>query len=184
MIFSRPSSSLSLSLFLSSLCLNFVLFVTKYMSINVFGDLVWNVHLFLMLMPICPDGYAAKIFQQPLPPPSPPFSHFPNVPNNLSPTSPIPGLIIPLSSNSSSTPATLTSVLSDHSPATFCNPEAQARTLITMIRWTPHSFNVWMAATAVPPVAMTGSRITARSTEEGLRFGVAFADGDVRVVVG
>lgn len=91
--------------------------------------------------------------------------------NKRSPTSPSPGLIIPLSSKSSSIPPTQTSVASGHSPAALLTPPAHPNTLIRITLCTPHSFSVCMAATAVPPVAMTGSRMMARSDAEGLLLG-------------
>jgi hypothetical protein len=97
--------------------------------------------------------------------------HFPIVKNKRSPTSPSPGLIIPLSFNSSSIPPTQTSVASGHSPAALVTPPAHPRTLIKTTLCTPHSLSVCIAAAAVPPVAITGSRIIARYAADGLLSG-------------
>lgn len=85
------------------------------------------------------------------------------VKNNLSPISPSPGLSIPRSVSSSSTPASQISTPAGHSAAAALTPGRAPRTDNTMMRFAPHSRSVWMAATQVPPVAMTGSRMTARS---------------------
>ena len=86
--------------------------------------------------------------------------YFPSVKNNRSPTSPNPGFIMPLSLISSSMPASQISVPSGHSFAAFKAPTRAPSTDITIIRPTPHSLRVWIAATQVPPVAMTGSTIS------------------------
>lgn len=86
----------------------------------------------------------------------------PKVKNNRSPTSPIPGTIMPFLSHPSSTPPSQISTLAPPSSAARRTPPWLPSTLSIMILSTPHSSRVWMAATAVPPVAMTGSRMMAK----------------------
>lgn len=100
--------------------------------------------------------------------PSASLLYFPIVKNNLSPTSPKPGMIIPFPSNSSSKPANQISVPSGHSWLAFSTPGMAPRMAMTITRLTPHSLRVSMAATQVPPVAMTGSRRKATSDAEVL----------------
>lgn len=85
------------------------------------------------------------------------------VKNNLSPTSPMPGLSMPRSVSSASNPASQISVPSGHSFAASSTPGLAPRMDRTRIRFVPHSFRVWIAAAEVPPVAMTGSRTMVRS---------------------
>jgi hypothetical protein len=92
--------------------------------------------------------------------------YFPIVKNNLSPTSPKPGLIIPLSLTSSSNPAIQISTPSSHSPAALTTPGKAPNTATTITLLTPHSLSVWIAAAHVPPVAMTGSKSIASSDAE------------------
>ena len=104
-------------------------------------------------------------------------SYFPIVKNNLSPTSPSPGLIMPHSLTFSSRPATHISTPSSHSHAALNTPGIAPKTAITITLLTPHSFSVCIAAAQVPPVAITGSRRMASSLEEefGLLEGVLAA---------
>lgn len=87
-------------------------------------------------------------------------THIPRVRKSLSPTSPKPGLIMPLASVSLSQPPTHTSTPSA-TFAAFVRPFSDAMTLMTRIRFTPQSLRVSMAAEAVAPVAMTGSTMMA-----------------------
>jgi len=123
-----------------------------------------------------------KVIQTPTPKASPiihthPFTgpYFPIVKNNLSPTSPKPGLIIPLSLTFSSSPATQISVPSGHSLAALNTPGSAPNTVTTIILLTPHSLSVCIAAAHVPPVAMTGSR--SKASSEALVLGVL--DGEL-----
>lgn len=100
--------------------------------------------------------------------------HFPIVKNNLSPTSPRPGLIIPRSSTCLSNPPTHTSTDSlPFSSAARVTPSSLPNTLITTTFFTPHSSSVCMAALAVPPVAITGSKSMAM---EGIGDGSGWTD--------
>jgi hypothetical protein len=90
------------------------------------------------------------------------FAHLSNVKNNRSPISPNPGLIIPRSLSSLSIPPIQISVLSAHSSAAFVTPTWAPRILIRITRSAPQSLSVWIAAAAVPPVAITGSMSIAR----------------------
>ncbi len=94
--------------------------------------------------------------------------YFPIVKNNLSPTSPRPGIIIPLSLILSSTPASQISTPSSHSVAALTTPGTAPSTAMTMTFLTPHSLSVWIAAAQVPPVAITGSSRKAISEAEVL----------------
>ncbi|KAG4219555.1 hypothetical protein PC116_g31966 [Phytophthora cactorum] len=69
---------------------------------------------------------------------------------------------MPLGVSSASTPATHISTASGHSSAARRTPSAAATTDRTMMRLTPHSLRVCMAAAQVPPVAMTGSTTIAK----------------------
>ena len=90
--------------------------------------------------------------------------YFPIVKNSRSPISPIPGLIIPLSSISSSqSPTQISTCPSAPSAAALISPGALPSTDITSTFLTPHSSSVWIAATEVPPVAIMGSRRMATS---------------------
>lgn len=68
--------------------------------------------------------------------------YLPTVINNLSPISPTPGVIIPLSSTFPSRPASQTSVPSGHSLAALSTPSLAPKIANTMIFSTPHSFSV------------------------------------------
>ena len=68
--------------------------------------------------------------------------HFPIVKNSLSPTSPRPGAIIPLSLRFSSMPAIQISTPSSHSDAAFTTPLTAPRTATTITFLTPHSLKV------------------------------------------
>src|SRR5690606_7887293 len=72
--------------------------------------------------------------------------HFPIVKNNLSPMSPSPGLSIPPSEISPSTPAIQISVPSCHSSAALFTPSFAPRMEITTTRRAPQSRSVWIAA--------------------------------------
>jgi hypothetical protein len=93
--------------------------------------------------------------------------YFPTVKNNLSPTSPKPGLIIPFSSVSASTPPTQSSTPCGQISEAFCKPAWLARTETAIIRGTPQSRRVSIAAQTVEPVAMMGSMTMARSGTRG-----------------
>lgn len=103
-------------------------------------------------------------------------SHLPNVKNNRSPMSPSPGLIIPRSLSSLSIPPIQISVPSAHSSAAFMTPTWAPRMLIRITRSAPHSLSVCIAAAAVPPVAITGSRSSARLAAAVFAFGCAAVD--------
>ena len=105
-------------------------------------------------------------------------SHLPNVKNNRSPMSPSPGLIIPRSLSSLSIPPIQISVPSAHSSAAFMTPTWAPRMLIRITRSAPHSLSVCIAAAAVPPVAITGSRSSARLAAAVFAFGCAAVDAE------
>lgn len=104
-----------------------------------------------------------------------PYAHFPIATNNRSPISPNPGTIIPLSSHLTSTPATQTSTPPSQLSCTLLTPSSDASTLIIITRFTPHSRNRWMAASAVAPVAMMGSsRMAVSAAAMLVAVGVGF----------
>lgn len=97
--------------------------------------------------------------------------YFPIVKNNLSPMSPRPGFIMPFSSTSPSQPPTQTWTPSSHSWQAWRNPCSVAKMLTTIMRFTPQSLRLSMAAEAVAPVAMTGSTMMA-SSDGPVAFGL------------
>lgn len=92
-----------------------------------------------------------------------PTHHFPIALNNLSPISPKPGTIIPLPSYEASTAPTHNSTPSPHDSAALRTPGSVPNTEITSTRFAPHSRRRCIAASAVAPVAMTGSTRIASS---------------------
>lgn len=89
--------------------------------------------------------------------------HFHWVRKRRSPMSPSPGLIIPRSSVPGSTPPTQSSTPSGHSSAARLRPPSLANMDTEMMRGTPQSLSVSIAAHTVEPVAMIGSTMIASS---------------------